>query len=46
MLVASLVQVGLGVSTGEVGWVEVLLAVLAVLGLVFAGKAHNEAIDR
>ena len=46
MLIASLVQVALGVSGGQVGWVEVLLAVLAVLGLVFAGKAHNEAIDR
>ena len=46
MLIASLVQVGLGVTSGQVGWVEVLLAVLAVLGLVFASRAHAEAVDR
>ena len=46
MLIASLVQVGLGVTTGQVGWLEVLLALLGVLGLVFASKAHNEALDR
>lgn len=46
MVIASLVQVGLGVSTGQIGWVEVLLALLGILGLVFANKAHGEAIDR
>ncbi len=46
MVLASLVQVGLGVTTGQVGWVEVLLAVLGILALVFGSKAHNEALDR
>ncbi len=46
MLVASVVQVVLGVMSAQVGWVEVLLALLAVLGLVFANRAHDEAIDR
>ena len=46
MVIASLVQVGLGVFIGQIGWVEVLLALLGILGLVFASKAHGEAIDR
>lgn len=46
MLAASLFQVGLGVVSGKVGWVDVLLAALAVLGLVFAARAHAEAVDR
>lgn len=46
MLVASLFQVGLGVVSGNVGWVDVLLAALAVLGLVFAARARAEAVDR
>ena len=46
MVIASLVQVALGVFSGQVGWVEVLLAVLGVLALVFAGKARTEALDR
>ena len=46
MVIASLAQVGLGVSTGQVGWVEVLLAILGILALVFGSRAHSEAIDR
>mgnify|MGYP000749658671 FL=1 len=46
MLVASLFQVGLGVVSGNVGWLTVLLAALAVLGLVFAARARAEAVDR
>ena len=46
MLVASLFQVGLGVVSGNVGWLAVLLAALAVLGLVFAARARAEAVDR
>ena len=46
MLAASLFQVGLGVVSGKVGWVDVLLAVLAVLGIVFAARARAEAVDR
>lgn len=46
MLAASLFQVGLGVVSGKVGWVDVLLAALAVLGLVFAARARAEAVDR
>ena len=46
MVLASLVQVGLGVTTGQVGWVEVLLAVLGVIAIVFGSKAHSEALDR
>lgn len=46
MLVASLFQVGLGVVSGNVGWLAVLPAALAVLGLVFAARARAEAVDR
>lgn len=46
MLIASLFQVGLGVVSGNVGWLAVLLAALAVLGLVFAARARAEAVDR
>ena len=46
MLAASLFQVGLGVVSGRVGWVDVLLAALAVLGLVLAARARAEAVDR
>lgn len=46
MLVASLFQVGLGVVSGNVGWLAVLLAALAVLGLVFAARARAGAVDR
>ena len=46
MVLASLVQVGLGVMSAQIGWVEVLLALLGILALVFGSKAHNEALDR
>ena len=46
MVVASLVQVILGVTSGQVGWAEVILVILGVLALVFGSKAHNEALDR
>ena len=46
MLAASLFQVGLGVVSGRVGWVDVLLAALAVLGLFLAARARAEAVDR
>ena len=46
MVVASLVQAVLGITSGQVGWVEVILVVLGVLALVFGSKAHNEALDR
>lgn len=46
MVVASLVQVVLGVMSGQLGWLEVVLALLGILALVFGGQAHNEALDR
>ena len=46
LIVASLVEFGLGISTGQFSWVELALAVLGICALVFAGRAHNEALDR
>ena len=46
MVIASLVQVVLGIMSGQLGWVEALLALLGILAIVFGSKAHNEALDR
>ena len=46
MVIASLVQVVLGIMSGQLGWVEALLVLLGILAIVFGSKAHNEALDR
>ena len=46
LILAAVIEFGLGISTGTVSWVELALAVLGICAFAYAVKAHDEALDR
>lgn len=46
LVVACVIEFGLGLASGQASWVELVLAVLGTCAFAYAGKAHDEVVDR
>ena len=46
LVVACVIEFGLGLVSGQASWVELVLAVLGTCAFAYANKAHDEVVDR
>lgn len=46
LIVAAVIEFGMGVAAGQVSWVELVLAVLGTCAYAYAVKANEEISDR